>query len=110
MAHYRKIDVNGKNYEFNIGKKYIEIRSDEGKKLIERETIDFIKNGPITPRMIKDIILDKFVNNPARYFYSCNCKDVQKFLCVDPYKAEIEEKIEYIYVCNSCRNEIADEI
>lgn len=101
MAHYRNINIDGKELQYNIGKKFVEIRSDDGKELVEKKDIEFVKDGPITQKMIVDYLHGE-LGNPSKYFPTCRCLGVDKFLKPDPYHYEINDKVVWKYLCKNC--------
>lgn len=101
------MNIDGKQFRYNIGKKFIEIRSDDGKELIERKDMEFVEDGPITPKMIRDYILGKLSKDPSKYFPTCQCTGVDKRLRVDPFAAEIHQKVIWEVMCEDCYNKSA---
>lgn len=111
MAHYRKLQIGQQTYHYNIGKMYVEIRSTLGKQLIPKGYIGFVNGNDVvvTPKMIRDYVTDK-VGSMERYFESCDCKDVDKHLTVNPFVVEIHNKVHYVVLCDRCYHAIADDI
>lgn len=112
MAHYRKLDVDGKNYQFNIGDRFVLIKSDSGTENVLKSEIGFTCNKHeivVTPKMIRDHITDT-KGDVTKYFRTCGCKGVEKKLGYVPFDAEIYNKINYVVWCQDCYNANADDI
>lgn len=115
MGHYRKMTVEDKDYRINIGKKFVEIRDDEEneKYLILKTDIGIkSKYGEwiVKPKMIADYIANGSVQSVENYFETCSCTGVSKTLGVKPYESEIDGKQEYVYWCEFCYANNADDI
>ena len=108
--YYRKFMINDDEYKYAIGKKSTKILGVSKKylKILDNET-DFI-DGIITPKMIRDIILEGEVSDPNKYFHSCSCKNKEKSVRALPYDVEIHSRNEYMYICEDCYNRNADDI
>lgn len=103
MSHYRKMTVDDKEYRFNIGKKFVEIRDDveKSKTLVPKVGIgikSIYNEWIVKPKMIAD------------YIRNGKVASVDKTLCVKPYESEIEGKHEYVYWCSNCYDANADNI
>ncbi len=111
MAHYRKLEVGGINYQFNIGKRYVAIKGPNGTEHVEKSVVGFEvhASAAVTPKMIADHIKG-CKKDVSEYFPSCGCEGVEKTLVVNPYESEIREKTYYNYWCKSCYESVADDI
>ena len=115
MSHYRKMTVDDKDYRFNIGKKFVEIRDDveKSKTLVPKTGIgikSIYNEWIVKPKMIADYIRNGKVTSVENYFETCSCTGVDKTLGVKPYESEIEGKHEYVYWCEDCYDANADDI
>jgi len=114
MAHYRKMTVDGIEYQYNIGKKFVEIREELApKQLIEKSEIGFKSKHNeliVHPKMIADYIQGKKKQHVSKYFRTCKCVGVSKQLGVIPYDYEIDNKSNYVYWCSACYSANADDI
>ena len=114
MAHYRKMTVDGVEYQYNIGKKFVEIREELApKQLIEKSVIGFKSKHNeliVHPKMIADYIQGKKKQHVSKYFPTCRCKDVSKKLGVIPFDCEIYNKYNYVYWCARCFSNNAEDI
>ena len=112
MSHYRNITVDDKDYRFNIGKKFIDIRTGKGKEIVSKSEIGFANKYNeyiVTPKMIADYIRGH--TRPIdTYFETCSCKDVSKSLGVKPFDNEIKDKKLYVYWCENCYDRNLDDI
>lgn len=111
MAHYRKLVVADKEYQFNIGKKFVAIKSNNETETVPKEMIGFPYNDNyiITPKMISDYLIgDK--KELESYFNSCNCKNKPKHLGALPFDAEIYGKKILVVYCDDCFDRNADDI
>lgn len=120
MTHYRTMHVNDQQYQFNIGKRFVKIISFDGNgnrisKDISKEKIGYStrnsQNIIVTPKMVACFIINGMKKStPEEYFPHCNCENVERFLCEDPYDSEIHHKINYKYICQKCYDLISMEI
>lgn len=116
MSHYRKLIIDDVDYQYqyNIGKKFVDIRPFIGDSLmVEKSEIGFKSRYGgviIHPKMIVDYILGKKKQHVSTYFPTCPCKNVPKELGVRPYEHEIDGKDEYVYWCENCYDLNADDI
>ena len=109
------MEVNGKNYTFLIGKRFVQIRDlkTNEKCLVKKNEIGFEvaqKRIVVTPKMIADYLKRGFVmsDRPEKYFHHCSHEN--RRLAVNPFAAEIYEKIEYGYWCQDCLGAMAEDI
>ena len=112
MRHYRKLTLNNNEYQFNIGKRFVAIKSTNGTEHVEKSVVGFeYRNGicVVTPKMICDHILGT-KGDIEKYLPSCSCENVEKDLRVLPFYNEIYNKINYMVICESCYDKNADEI
>lgn len=114
MAHYRDLDVRGVDYQFNIGKRFVDIRlknEDGSKRVVPKEEIGFAYRNEtiVSPAMIRDYLLGipRYASN---YFPTCKCTGVTKYLRPLPYDAEILEKITMVVFCQNCLDLNAEDI
>jgi len=111
MAHYRKLTVDGLDWEYKIGKGFVELRrKGKEKKIVPKAEIGAETFGIVTPKMISDYIRYGKIRGLENYFPTCKCEGVEKHLVVNPYDAEIKGKKHYIYFCEQCEKEISWEI
>ena len=116
MPYYRKLEVDDKLYDYNIGKVFVKIKSEIGSELVKKSDIGIgigANRYIITPKMIRAYILGLTSNSPeylSEYFPTCRCVGVDKTLGVIPFDAEIFDKSHYVYWCKSCFEGNADDI
>lgn len=119
MAHYRKLHIGNDTFRYNIGKRFVNINSDNGNRNVEIPDIGFKiginweskkDNYVITPKMVVHYIIGKLTRNPADYFETCDCEGVSKELGVDPFRSEIGQKTIYVYWCQHCYDRSAGDI
>lgn len=108
---YRKITVDGKEYEYSIGKKYTKIRGGEvfenskiGNPIVDIDH-DFLPTYRVTPRNVKHAILGL----PIPEYKNAAGENVTEFL-IDPFDAEIHDKITYFPYCSTLYYTLRDEI
>lgn len=111
MAHYRKLEVDGIDYQFNIGKRYVAIKGPNGTEHVEKSVVGFERynDDVVTPKMIADHIKG-CKKDVSEYFPTCGCEGVKKTLVVNPFMIEIHGKKHYNYWCESCHDSVADDI
>ena len=113
MPHYRKLTLDYIDYQYNIGKKFVEIRPFGSEKIIvSKVAIGFKpKRGAVvvTPKMIADYIKGDR-KDVSSYFPTCPCMGVSKSLGIKPYDYEIDNKSNYVYWCDQCYANNADDI
>lgn len=103
MGHYRNLTVDGEDYQFNIGKRFVGIKSANGTEYVPKEDIGFGNSFRIIvkPKMIADYIKG-IRGNVEEYFPSCSCEGVEKSLGCKPFEAEIDGKIHHVLWCDEC--------
>jgi hypothetical protein len=110
----RNISVDGKNYTFLIGKRFVQIRhiDDDAKSFVEKKDIGVVVAENIIvvkPSMIADYIKHGHaLEKPEKYFRHCSHEN--RKIAVDPFDYEIHDKIVYVYCCKDCLDESADNI
>lgn len=104
MSHYRKITVNGKEYEYVIGRSIIKIK---GLTVIER---DLDNHSVITPGMIAEYIKTGKFNTTAKKCETCNTGKMVEHMSCNPFALEIRGKQIWGYFCDSCLGQMADAI
>jgi len=111
MSHYRNLKVGNVQYKFNIGKRFVAIKSDEGTEHIEKSAIGFERYGDfiITPKMLRDYILGN-KQTVEHYFPTCSCEGVEKSLTINPFENEIHDRVLYRVLCEDCYVSLADDI
>jgi len=111
MSFYRNVDVNGKEFQYHIGRDFVKIKGfkKNGVNTFQKSEIFSIRPDIIKPGMIRNFILG-IENKPEDFFHTCKCKNVKKHLTVIPFDAEICEKYHHIYWCDDCLNDNAENI
>lgn len=111
MAHYRTLTVDDKEYKYNIGKRFVAIRSDNLSKDVLREDIGILYCDYIvtTPKMVADYIRG-VKGKMEDYFPSCSCENVSKHLSVNPFQSEIYNRKIYIVICDDCYTRLQEDI
>ena len=114
MSHFRKLTVNDTEYEYNIGKKFVSIRSKVlGSRVdVEKSVIGFFdgRDNIVTPKMVSNYILGKARLKPEDCFPTCKCEGVEKTLTVKPFDNEIYDKKILVFWCKDCVAANAEEI
>lgn len=118
---YRNITVENKKYQYTIGKKFTKIKNFgifENSK-IGNQVVTFSGNGEprplegyfvVTPSVVKAVILNQ---NLPLIFYTRDANgnpSTTSYLMVDPFKAEIYEKIIYLAASYQSYIDLLDEI
>jgi len=114
----RPLTVNGKLWEYKIGRNTIAIYDPEGKKYFPKFT-DFYteqaiasKQSYFNPATILNFILTKILLEEPKH-HKCKCcnrvKSDVRLRC-NPFAAEINEDYTKHYFCDECVSDLADEI
>ncbi len=122
---YRKLTVDDQVFEYTIGSKFVKFR---GGPAIPVENIGFPVNGNpptcymITPGRLREFIVDGKVDNSPRQCTESTYPDGwagERVQCPNmvpvnlralPYQAEIEGKLIYVHMCETCLDENAQDI
>jgi len=114
----RHLNVNGQPWEYKIGRNTVAIYDTEGKRYFPKFT-DIVgtkaveeKSFYLNPATILNHILTKIIGeNPIHQRCIC-CKSVKAdvYLRANPFDAEINQDYTPHYYCNSCVDDIAEEI
>ena len=110
MSFYRKLNINGIDYQYNIGKSFVKIKSVNGSKDIP--IVKIVPEGGrriVHPQMIKDYINGE-KKHISCYYRTCTCKNVDKYLRSLPFDFEIHNIKHYVYFCENCFEENARSI
>ena len=116
MSFYRKLKVNGKEYEYHVGKWFVKIKGigniTKGGFYNDYRSTNAAEDKPkytVSPGMIADYINGKKVRDIKlkRYTPACNCKKPlsEKNWRCDPFDAEIHEVYRYAMWCDECHKE-----
>ena len=114
MSHFRKINVKGTDYEFNIGKKFVIIRSKELKYPVNVEKsvigFDYCGDVVVTPKMISNYILGNHKLKLEDCFPTCDCVGVTKSLDAIPFDVDVCNKEHLVVWCKDCLDQNAADI
>ena len=111
MAHYRNITVAGKNYRYNVGSKFTEIRDGNDEKFIHENRV--IGNPHVDKK--------RFIVTPLNVQHAILGRPVPELRCeehgtrtiyfaTNPFVAEIEGHESYMINCAECIDRAAGEI
>lgn len=107
---YRKVEVNGQVYEYVIGKTVVKVK---GVNIWPKSKVgDRVRSYPedkyiVGPGHIKEMI--KF-GYRKRLPKICKEHDLVKELVINPYAAEIYGEKHYMWMCEECHSNSAEDI
>jgi len=105
MAFYRKLTVNGKEYQYHIGRDFVKIKGMD----LKNNSVPIFDIAPGMKGIIKPGMISNFIqgieNKPEDFFSRCSCKNVEKRLACLPFDFEIYGKVNYVYFCKNCFDE-----
>jgi hypothetical protein len=107
---YRKIEVNGKTYEYVVGRSHVKIRGPNFSKVLTKAEV----GQPIgkdryvvSPANIRNVVLGR----PGTVEFVCTDHDVATTgLDYDPYDLEIYGKKRLMMDCGRCLDELSWDI
>jgi len=106
MAFYRDLDVDGKTYQYHIGRDFVKIKGIPGNNNVPIDDVGF--RGIVKPAMIRNFILG-IPNKAEDHFQTCSCNAPKRVGCL-PFDAEIYEKYHYVNYCEECFDRNAEDI
>lgn len=107
---YRKIEVNGKTYEYVVGRSHVKIRGEGFSKVLPKSEVGQQLGEDryvVSPANIRNIVLGR----PGPKVYHCADHGVlTSRLDYDPYSLEIYGKRYLMMDCDRCLDQLAWDI